>query len=300
MNYVKYFIKYVELNTKVASVFPFLIASAYYYQFYAAQYGFNLFNIVIFFVAMLCFDMATTSINHVAGIKKETDISKYDESIIKDMNELNLTMKHNYLITIALVLIATLLGLLLVYFSNIGVLLLGMLCFLIGFLYSYGPKPISYTPLGEIFSGGVMGIIIPVIVIFSQFTYLPWQLDPKLIIVFFPLAFLIGSILLANNICDLEKDQANQRYTLVSYIGQKNGVYALYLAVVGALLAIIIAVIFNYLQVYSLLLLLLIIPLFRNIKTFSKKLSKSESFPLIVMNFIVFSFVYFVILIIFN
>ena len=300
MSYLKYFINYVELKTKVASLFPFLIAAAYYYQFYSHQYGFNLLNVIIFFIAMLCFDMATTSINHIAGIKKESDISKYDENLLSEMTKLKITMQHNYLITTCLVLIATLLGLVLVYLSNIGVLLLGMLCFLIGFIYSYGPKPISYTPFGEIFSGGTMGIIIPVIVIFTQFTYLPWQLDPKLIIVFFPLAFLIGSILLANNICDLKKDEANHRYTLVHYIGQKNGVYALYLAVIGALLSIIIAVIYNYLQLYSLILILMIVPLFRNINLFSKKMSKNESFPLIVLNFIIFSIMYFVTLIIFN
>lgn len=300
MSYIKYFIKYVELNTKVASFFPFFVAVAYYVQVYSEKYGINLITFTLFFIAMLCFDMATTSINHIAGIKKEEDISKYDANLLEQMKRLNITMKHNYMITFFLVLSSTIIGLIIVALSNIGVLLLGMLSFLIGYLYSYGPKPISYTPLGEIFSGGTMGIIIPVIVIFTQFTYLPWQLDPKLIIVFFPLAFLIGSILLANNICDLEKDEANQRYTLVHYIGQKNGVYALYLAAFFAILSIIIAVIFNYLQLLTIIIAIILIPLFKNIKEFSKKLSKIESFPYIVKNFVLFSLVYIIIIIIFN
>lgn len=300
MSYIKYFINYVELKTKVASFFPFLIALTYYIQFYSKDYGINVITFLLFFIAMLCFDMATTSINHVAGIKKEKDISKYDENLLVEMNKLNLEMKHNYYITFALITIATVLGIILVLLSNIGVLLLGMLSFLIGFLYSYGPKPISYTPFGEIFSGGTMGIIIPVIVIFTQFTYLPWQLDPKLIIVFFPLAFLIGSILLGNNICDLEKDRANNRYTLVHYIGQKNGVYALYLAAAFAILSILIAIIFNYLTFLTIIMIFSTIPLFKNINEFSKKLNKTESFPYIVKNFIVFSLFYLIILILFN
>lgn len=300
LKYLKYFINYVELRTKIASVFPFIIAVIFYINNYAEENGIKILNFVIFFIAMLCFDMATTSINHYIAFHKEKDISKYDSKIIMEMNKLGITMKDNLIITIVLVTIATLLGIILVLLSNIGVLLLGMLCFLIGITYSYGPKPISYTPLGEFFSGGTMGIILPVIVLFTQYDHLPFELNPFLIIVFLPLAFLIGSILLGNNLCDLEMDVNNNRYTLAYYTDKKNGVIALYLAVLGALASIALAVYLNYLGIYYLIMFLTAIPLCRNIKKFSIKISKKESFPLIAKNFTIFSFFYIIVLLVFR
>lgn len=302
MKYLKYFIQYVELKTKVASVLPFMIAMFYYIFYYSKDNSINYINFIIFFIAMLCFDMATTSINHyVAFHREQKSASSYDSRTINKMNKLGITMKDNRYITYALILIATILGLLLVFRSNIGVLLLGMLCFLIGILYSYGPKPISYGPLGEVFSGATMGVILPVIAIFTQYDHLPFELNPFLVIVFFPLAFLIANILLGNNICDLEKDEINNRYTLTHYIGKRNAILGLYTSNIIAVAFIALSVYFNFLnsKLY-LLLIFLLIPLTINVLKFSKETSKKTSFPYIIKNFISFSIIYLIALIIFK
>ena len=57
--------------------------------------------------------------------------------------------------------ICVLLGLLLVYFTNWIVLILGIMCFVFGILYTFGPLPISRTPFGEIISGIFYGFFIP-------------------------------------------------------------------------------------------------------------------------------------------
>ena len=75
LKYLKYFINYVELRTKIASVFPFFIAVLFYINNYSQENGIKIINFIIFFVAMLCFDMATTSINHYIAFHKEKDIS---------------------------------------------------------------------------------------------------------------------------------------------------------------------------------------------------------------------------------
>lgn len=301
MKHIKYFIKYVELQTKVASFFPFWVAVCYYIAFLSKDNnGVNILNFTLFFIAMLCFDMATTAINHYTAFKHEKeDQSIYDSTMLQMMKELNLTMKHNKAIIFTLIGTAMILGLILVYLSNIGVLLLGALCFIIGIAYSYGPKPISHTPVGEFFSGGTMGVILPVIVLFTQYNYLPLNLNPFLAIVFFPLAFLIANILLGNNIADVEKDINNNRHTIVYYIGQQKGVLLLHTFNLLAMIFILVSIYFNFLIGYHYMLLLLIFPyLSSNINKFKNNISKQETFILIVKNFIIFTICYIITLVI--
>ncbi len=93
---IKYFIQYVELKTKVASVFPFLFALAFYLLNYATDYNFDATKALIFFISMLALDMATTTLNHQVGMDKEQDISPYDQNLVNHMKILGLTKNHNY------------------------------------------------------------------------------------------------------------------------------------------------------------------------------------------------------------
>lgn len=44
----------------------------------------------------------------------------------------------------------------------------GIVCMAIGYLYTGGPIPISWTPFGELFSGLFMGMIIILLAFFIQ------------------------------------------------------------------------------------------------------------------------------------
>ncbi|MGE5633160.1 MAG: hypothetical protein ACM3TR_19000 [Caulobacteraceae bacterium] len=69
------FLKLVEIQTKVASVIPFLLGTFY------ALYRFNRFNLsnfIIMFVSLICFDMATTAINNYIDYKKAHKIHGYN------------------------------------------------------------------------------------------------------------------------------------------------------------------------------------------------------------------------------
>ena len=63
-------------------------------------------------------------------------------------------------IIFTLLAIAIFFGILLTLNTNVIVLLIGIISFLAGILYTYGPIPISRMPLGEIFSGVFMGFVI--------------------------------------------------------------------------------------------------------------------------------------------
>lgn len=285
---IKYFLNFVEIKTKLISVFSFFVALLFYVDYLMPAHKINTLNFFLFFASMLLIDMFTTALNHVSAYYKENVKGDYDKELIIEMKEKNYSIRTNITIIIVLAITYICVGLLLVYRSNIGVLLLGMLSVGVGILYSFGKKPISYTPLGEVFAGGTMGVILPVIVIFTQFDHLPFELNPLIAIVFLPLAFLIGNILFANNICDIEIDVSNNRYTLAYYTKEKLGTYLLHLSNVGALFVVLLASILGFVPIYFNILFVMVIPFTINVSKFSKAYCKQTSFPYILKNFVVF------------
>ena len=104
-------------------------------------------------------------------------------------------------------------------------------------LYSGGPLPVSYLPVGEAVSGFVMGGLIPLGVAacadgFLHPEILPWSL---------PLILGIGLVMMSNNGCDIEKDRRARRNTLPALLGRERtlhlyrGLIALWLALLAAL-----------------------------------------------------------------
>lgn len=90
----------------------------------------------------------------------------------------------------------------------------------IGYLYTGGPIPIAYTPFGEIFSGFLMGTVIICISYFVQ----TLTLTGEVIYISIPIALFIASILLSNNIRDLDGDKENGRKTLAILLGRENAI----------------------------------------------------------------------------
>ncbi len=295
---IKYFLDFVEIKTKLISVFSFIVAVLFYISYLYEDYGIDWINILLFFVSMLLIDMFVTALNHISAYYKEKHRGSYDEALIAEMNKQNYTVKTNFVIVIVLAILFSIIGILLVFRSNVGVLLLGMLSVFIGVIYSFGKKPIAYTPFGEVFAGAAMGVILPVIVIFTQFDHLPFELDPFIAIVFLPLAFLIGNVLFANNICDIEIDVKNSRYTLAYYTKEEIGSKLLYLSNLGAMVCITVASLLEFLPMYFNVAYLVLILLFRNVSKFSEKYCKTVSFPLVLQNFVIFCFTYMILLII--
>ena len=289
---------FVELRTKSASVFPFLAAFLYYVGYLAgANNGIKWLNLVVLIVVVHMIDVATTALNHYLSFEEEKAApSAYQLRLLKMMKELNIKMSANCRLIIAMYVVAFIFAIMLYFLTNIGVILLGLLCSAVGFFYSFGPKPISHTPVGEFFAGGTQGIVMPVVVIFSQYDHLPWELNPWLALVFLPFAFLIGNILLDNNLCDLDEDILNNRFTLAYYLGRVRGVKALYLSCIGTVLSVYLCIVFGLLPWWFVLCTIMLIPLFRNVKRFSIKMVKEISFMYLLINYWLFSAGYIVLL----
>jgi 1,4-dihydroxy-2-naphthoate octaprenyltransferase len=278
------FFSYVEIKTKITSVFPFLMTLAY---LFINGKAINPLRSAVFFCGMLLFDLTATTINNYSDTKK-------------NRQELPFSRHAALLITVVLLLLSAAFGIYLVTLSDIVVLLAGGLCFFFGIFYSWGPIPLSHGPYGEAASGFFYGVLIPFILIYINtpkdlFTYsLTWEsisLEIHLVPVigFILLAVLpfclTANIMLANNICDVEQDIKVHRYTLAFYLKK----YALYLFAFlyyAAYASVVVMVIFRYLSPLSLLVLVTLIPVQKNINAFFKKQIKEETFIVSVKNFV--------------
>ncbi|MCX7771868.1 MAG: 1,4-dihydroxy-2-naphthoate polyprenyltransferase, partial [Clostridia bacterium] len=93
------------------------------------------------------------------------------------------------------------------------------------------------------------------------------------------------NIMLANNICDIEDDFVNKRYTLPIQIGRKKALFvydALY-ALCYADIAVFLVL--GYLPIFSLLSFITLFMLYKNIKAFHALQTKKDTFILTVQNF---------------
>ena len=296
---IKAFLKLVEIQTKVASVIPFMTALVY--VLYSTG-RLNAVNMVVMFFSMLIFDMTVTALNNYFDYKRAEKKHGYNYEIHNSIVQYRLKISTVRVVIIIMIVVSAALGLLLVYLTNIITLVLGAACFAIGIVYSYGPMPISRTPFGEIFSGLTMGLGIPFITYFinvfdqnvlnislvSNTFSLSFDLYQivGICLVSLPAVFGIANIMLANNICDMEDDLPNKRYTLPIVVGKERAIVLLKILFALAYAAIVAAVALGVLPLYSLLTLLTIIPLTKNIKHFTANPTKKDTFGAIVGSFV--------------
>jgi 1,4-dihydroxy-2-naphthoate octaprenyltransferase len=116
--------------------------------------------------------------------------------------------------------VALFLGLYLVAVGGWPILVLGCLSALGGYLYSGGPRPIAYTPAGEVAVFIFMGLLIVAITYGAQAQAFPLHVPLAAI----PIGALVAAILLANSIRDLEADRRGGRRTLPIALGRSNGI----------------------------------------------------------------------------
>lgn len=296
---LKVFLKLVEIQTKIASLFPFLLGILF------AQFYFDTINIgntLLFFLAMLLFDLTTTAINNLMDYQKAKDVSyKENTNIIGQEKIAEKTVIQLILIMLTF---ASLLGLWLVFRTNILLLFLGGACFIVGIFYTFGPLPISRMPLGEALSGVVMGFgiffiavyvnVAPTTLIDLSFHGTTFLLEGnvltilKIFLVSLPTVFLIANIMLANNTCDLEQDISNHRFTLPFYIGKSNAVLLFNLLMYASYVMVILAVIFRLLHPLLLGVLITLIPIRKNLQQFNQRQVKEETFSVAIKNISLF------------
>ena len=301
--HVKSFLKLVEIQTKIASVTPFAFGILYTVYRYGTL---NVLTVLFFFISMLCFDMFTTALNNYKDYKRAIKREGYNYEVHNAIGQYKLKESTVLIMIITLFIIASIFGILTFLRSDIWLLVLGMLCFAVGILYSAGPLPISRTPFGEVFSGLFMGFFIPFLVvhasIYDQYPItlalteervvftLDWTLVLPIFLSSLPAVFCIANIMLANNICDVEDDFTNRRYTLPIQIGREKALILFAAIYALTYLDIISCVVLGYLPVISLLALLPAVKVYSNVRAFFKLQTKKDTFALSVMNLMLIMF----------
>ncbi len=108
-------------------------------------------------------------------------------------------------------------GIVLVWQCGRPLIIMAVIGALAIFLYSGGPYPLSYFPVGEFVSGVVMGGVLPLAAAYALTGSLYWP------IWFFslPLILTIAMIMLTNNTCDIQRDIPAGRKTLAVLLGEK-------------------------------------------------------------------------------
>lgn len=290
---IKKFLKFVEIQTKITSTFAF--ANTLMYMLFLKQ-PINIPLMIIFCIAAFIFDLATTAINNYIDSKDYPEMLPFRRDV-------------SLFLIICMLAVSTVMGLYLAFKTGIVVLLLGALCFGLGIFYTFGPMPISRIPLGEVFSGIAYGMFIPFLMVYinnpDEYIILDYKngvlsvhfmLWPLISFLFFSLVntFTTSNIMVANNTCDLEKDVAVNRHTLIFYIGQKNGVRVFATLYYLCYAAVIAMVALKILPIIALIFLLSFPIVESNIRVFRKEQIKSKTFITAIKNFIIVNTSYFI------
>lgn len=296
---MKAFLQFVEIRTKVASVLPFIFGTLMAIHL---KVPFNALNFLLMFASLLCVDMATTGLNHFMDAKR---------AILKEgyhYEEHNPVSKGVYTeivakrLLVVLFSLAAAMGIVLAVRTGWVVFLLGGASFFVALLYSMGPMPISRTPLGEVFSGGVMGGIIPFLAFYIHaealspmqvmicYDFLKININFSyvlpIIVLSIPYVLLISNIMLANNICDRKEDIVNLRYTLPVVVGELRALI-LYKFNVGLAYAVVaFGVVLGIISPAWLISILSLPILWKQTLLFVRKPIKGETFHFAVKNFI--------------
>lgn len=272
------FLELVEIKAKTASILPMLLGvcmSVYYYH------SFNLINSILFFIAMLLFNMVVDMMDNYNDYNHAVDTEDYKKNTNIIGRE---KISPRLVLTLILIfsIIAAGIGIYLVTRVGLPLLWMGIFCFAVGILYSSGPFPMNGLPVGEFFSGFTMGFMIMLISVYinktGSFDW-SWSNLLKIWLVALPCELWISNLMLANNICDAQEDEDNHRHTIIHFIGVQQGLNSFTTKNVIAFLAIITAVMAR-LAPWTMLLTLLIIPfVVKQTKLLYHEQVKKRTFP---------------------
>lgn len=272
------FLELVEIKAKTASILPFILGACYsWYNFHSIHPGL----LVAFFIAMFIFNMSVDILDNYNDYHHAVDEKNYKQNT-NIIGREHLSLRLVFGLMISMILISAVIGIVIAAITGWPVLVMGIMCYLVGVFYSSGPRPLSSLPLGELFSGPTMGFMITLLCVYintyQDFTW-DWSTVLGVLLISLPDTLWISNLMLANNTCDLEEDEKNQRYTLSHYLGKENSVRLFVIMNVIAILALAAAV-FVGIAPWTVLLSLLVLPLIiKNVRMYINKQVKKETFP---------------------
>ena len=258
-----------------ASIAPVLFGATYALGY---EIKFSILKFILFLLACLLIQAATNLFNEYYDYKHGLD--KIDsEGISGSIVKGNLSPREVMVGALVLYALAFILGLILTFMTSLYVLLVGLVCMLAGYFYTGGKYPIAYSPFGEVVSGFFMGTIIISLSFYFQTGYV----NTDIIVVSLPLFIMIGAILLANNIRDLDNDKESGRRTYAILVGRNNAIKTMAISFIVVYLLNILFIVTKYASWWNLLVFVTIPLAIKIIKGFSTNNHKTTMAPFMVL-----------------
>lgn len=258
-----------------ASIAPVLFGATYALGY---EIKFSILKFILFLLACLLIQAATNLFNEYYDYKHGLD--KIDsEGISGSIVKGNLSPREVMIGALVLYVLAFILGLILTFMTSLYVLLVGLVCMLAGYFYTGGKYPIAYSPFGEVVSGFFMGTIIISLSFYFQTGYV----NADIIVVSLPLFIMIGAILLANNIRDLDNDKESGRRTYAILVGRNYAIKTMAISFIVVYLLNVLFIVTRYASWWNLLVFATIPLAIKIIKGFSANNHKTTMAPFMVL-----------------
>ena len=258
-----------------ASIAPVLFGATYALGY---EIKFSILKFILFLLACLMIQAATNLFNEYYDYKHGLD--KVDsEGISGSIVKGNLSPREVMLGALVLYALAFVLGIILTLMTSFYVLLVGLVCMLAGYFYTGGKYPIAYSPFGEVVSGFFMGTIIIALSFYFQTGFA----NADIIVVSLPLFIMIGAILLANNIRDLDNDKESGRRTYAILVGRNNAIKTMAISFIVVYLLNVLFIVTKYASWWNLLVFVTIPLAIKIIKGFSANNQKKTMAPYMVL-----------------
>ncbi|WP_085521904.1 1,4-dihydroxy-2-naphthoate polyprenyltransferase [Tuberibacillus sp. Marseille-P3662] len=254
-------------HTLTASFIPVILGTA----LALPESGFEIGLFIAMMVASLLIQAATNMFNEYFDFKRGLDTEEsigIGGTIVRD----GVSPKTVLYLGYSFCLVAILIGVYICMQSSWWLALIGLVCMMTGYLYTGGPYPIAYTPFGELISGIFMGSFLVLISFYIQ----TGQVTTSSILISIPSALLVGGIMLANNIRDLESDCDKGRQTLAILLGRRQAINLLSGLFVFSYIWIVALIITSAESIWMLLVLVSVPKAFQAAKSFKQQTQKLQ------------------------
>ena len=202
-------------KTLPVAVAPVLVGSAMAWD----DGSFNIGIALITVVCALLITIGTNLCNDYADFMSGVDTT--DRKGPTRVTQAGLIAAQNVKVaTVVVFSLATALGMILVYRSGWGILIVGLASILAGILYTAGPWPYGYKGLGDLF---VLIFFGPVAVGGTYYVQ-TLEITSSVIVIGLAPGLLSVAILTVNNIRDIAEDRKANKKTLVVRFGRKFGI----------------------------------------------------------------------------
>lgn len=205
-------LRIVQIRTKIVSVSSVMIGTVYA-VYTTRQLSVQLF--ILLLLAAVFVDFGTAGFNSYFDFIRGVDSVDSDIEHDKVLVHKRIEPRAAFIISCAAFGLAALFGLALGASVGWEVIAVGVLGMTVAYFYSGGPRPLAATPFGELFAGGLLGMVLLVLSAYVQTR----SITASELLLGLPTTTLIADILTVNNTCDIRGDSAAGRRTLSIVLG---------------------------------------------------------------------------------